>query len=77
MKKELSQIIDEFREIKGLYKFKIGDRYLLATYFDYDDLSKEKLIIKEFDKSRYRRISVERVVMLEDLSDEIVDLQRR
>ena len=75
MEKELSQIIDEFREIKGLYKFKIGDRYLLSTYFDYDDLSKEKLIIKEFDKSRYRRISVERIVMLKDLSDEIVNLR--
>ena len=75
MEKELSQIIDEFKEKKGLYKFKIGDRYLLATYFDYDDLSKEKLIIKEFDKSRYRRISVKRIVMLEDLSDEIVNLR--
>lgn len=77
MKKELSQIIDEFREIKGLYKLKVGDRYLLVTYFDYDDLLKEKLIVKEFDKSKYRRISVERIVMLEDLSDEIVDLQKR
>ena len=75
MEKELSQIIDEFREKKGLYKFKVGDRYLLSTYFDYDDLSKEKLIIKEFDKSRYRRISVKRIVMLEDLSDEIINLR--
>ena len=75
MEKELSKIIDEFNEKKGLYKFKVGDRYLLATYFDYDDLSKGKLIIKEFDNSRYRRISVERIVMLKDLSDEIVNLR--
>lgn len=75
MEKELYQTIDEFREKKGLYKFKVGDRYLLATYFDYDDLSKGKLIIKEFDNSRYRRISVERIVMLKDLSDEIVNLR--
>lgn len=75
MEKELSKIIDEFKEKKGLYKFKVGDRYLLATYFDYDDLSKEKLIIKEFDKSRYRRISVKRIVMIEDLSDKIINLR--